>query len=64
MCDEQSGLSLAEYVGPSATLSLLADGSLRIQVAPSAEPTAEAAAGVPEGEEAAAAGEGEVSEER
>lgn len=65
ICDEQSGLSLAEYVGPSATLSLLADGSLRIQVAAQAPPTVEEAAEAPQGGQAAAeAVPGKGDEER
>ncbi|KAL4424329.1 hypothetical protein ABPG75_001630 [Micractinium tetrahymenae] len=56
LCDEQSGLSLAEYVGPSATLMLLADGSLRVQVAPAPPPAAAAADAPAQGAEAAGAG--------
>ncbi|KAL4431972.1 hypothetical protein ABPG77_000239 [Micractinium sp. CCAP 211/92] len=66
ICDEQSGLSLAEYVGPSATLSLLADGSLRIQVTPEPQPAAEGAARAPAeaGDEQEAAGAGAEGTEK
>lgn len=54
MVDERSGVALAEYVGPSATLTLQADGSLRVEAA--AEPAAPEAPQAPAPEKAAVAG--------
>lgn len=60
LCDELSGLPVAEYCGTSAVISLLADGSVRVQSTAAANldafatPAAAAAA-----EEGGAAAEGE-----